>query len=299
MRRERFKTHELARWWLQQNEAVRLHVLRLLLDLPDNTPIFRVEWHDTHPSLDIPGLEVDTLLRVWYADDNGAMVIIEIQLSTDGHKAITWAAYASNVRLRYGVRTILGIMTLFDNVHTRAHRIAPRIASPDVQTRVIGPAILSRRLVPAIDDDNKLQRYVLAWLAGRRIAEYERALIPMLNKALAMDTAPSRWYIFTLYRIAELHAPHVKEQIMNHVKTKAPFQPLFDWEWDAYDRGMENGFKAGIEAGIEKGRADTLMELLAPRIGVRALAELLAGVEESERPRVLQAALERSMAPDA
>jgi len=295
MRRERFRTHELARWWLQRNEAVRLHLLRLLLDLPDNTPIFRVEWHDTHPSFDVPGLEVDTLLRVWYADDNGAMVIIEIQLSMDGHKAITRAAYASSVRLRYGVRTILGIVTLLDNVHTWAYRIAPRIASPDVQTRMIGPAILSRRLVPAADGDNPLQRHVLAWLSGRRIAEYEQALIPMLNSALAMDTEPSRWYIFTLYRIAELHAPHVKEQIMNHVKAKTPFQPLFDWEWDAYDLGMENG----IKAGIEKGRVEALMELLAPRIGVRALSELLDGVEESERLRVLWVALERSMAPDA
>ena len=110
----------------------------------------------------------------------------------------------------------------------------------------------------------------------------------MLNKALAMDTERSRWYIFTLYRIAELHAPHAKEQIMNQVKAKAPFQPLFDWEWDAYDRGIEKG----IEKGALTGRINAYLEMLGRLIGTSEANAMLSGLDESQQEAALRQALE-------
>lgn len=301
MARERFKTHELVRWWLQRNEAVRLHVLRLLLRVPHGTRFLRVGWHDTHPSLDTPGLEADALFDVWFDPIDATMVVVEVQLSPDAHKAITWAAYLVNTRLRYGKPTLLGILTFDRRIQAWAEDIVPRIAASDVHVRVLGPDILGRELVRGEPRHDLLQRYVLAWLAGQRIAEYEQALIDMLEQALAMDIETGRWYIFTLYRIAQMHAPHAKEQMMNHVKSFTAFQPLFDWEFEAWDlafakgeaAGLRKGYKQGLEQGREKGRIAVYTELLIKRLGADAVAKLLVGVDESEHERVLREALDR------
>jgi hypothetical protein len=279
---ERYKTHELLRWWLLEREAVRSHVLCLLLRLPPGTEFQRVDFHDTHPSVDVPGLEADALFRVWSNPDDSTMVIVEIQLSLDGRKAVTWTAYLSTTSLRYRTPALLGIITLDTQVEGWSRRTAPRTSSANLRVEVVGPGKLGRRLVENTDGAHKLERYVLAWLAGRRIAEYERALMPMLKQALAMDNDSSRWYIITLYRIAEMHAPHLKERIMNELRYKHPFQPLFDNEWAAYDRG------------VAAGRVTAYREILVQRVGESAVVQLLADVADNDKERVLLEAIMRS-----
>ena len=84
-----YRTHELVRWWLQEVEQVRDYVLRLLLRLPRSHALWRVSWQDTHPSFDLPRLEVDGLFDGWISAYDSAMVITEIQNSRDPQKAVT------------------------------------------------------------------------------------------------------------------------------------------------------------------------------------------------------------------
>ena len=133
-----------------------------------------------------------------------------------------------------------------------------------------------------------LRRYALCWLAGQRIAEYEQALAQMLNDIHSLDAHTWRWYVATLWRIAELYAPHLKELIMNQMKREHPFQPIFENEWAAHDRG----FAKGIEKGFADGKLKTLRQLLEKWVGALEVERLLASTPEAHWERVITEAIE-------
>ena len=172
----------------------------------------------------------------------------------------------------------------------------PLGANRRVGVRVLGPATWRRHLVPGGPDGDTLRRYALCWLAGQRIAEYEQALAQMLNDMLTLDAHTWRWYVATLWRIAELYAPHLKELIMNQVKRTHPFQPIFENEWAAHDRGFLKGEAQGIEKGIEKGvtkgKLQALRQLLEKCVGALEVERLLASTPEAHWERVLTEAIE-------
>jgi hypothetical protein len=120
-------------------------------------------------------------------------------------------------------------------------------------------------------------------LAGQRIAEFERTLTQLINFALGLDSPTWRWYIATLCRIAELHAPHLKEHIMNQVQRKHPFQPIFDHEWEAVERGRVEG------------RVEALQQVLQALIGAQEVARLLATTPSADHERVLYNAIQARM----
>ena len=189
-------------------------------------------------------------------------------------------------------------------------------ANRRVGVRVLGPATWRRHLVPGRPSGDKLRRYALCWLSGQRIAEYKQALAQMLNDIHSLDAHTWRWYPATLWRIAELYAPHLKELIMNQMKREHPFQPIFENEWAAHERGfakgeaqgiqkgiergIEKGIERGIEKGIEKGKAlgmlmgklQTLRDLLEKMVGALEVERLLASTPEAHWERVLTEAIE-------
>ena len=153
---------------------------------------------------------------------------------------------------------------------------------------MLGAVTWRRHLVPGGPDGDMLRRYALCWLAGQRIAEYEQALAQMLNDMLTLDAHTWRWYVATLWRIAELYAPHLKELIMNQVKRTHPFQPIFENEWAAHDRGVLKG----IEKGFADGKLQTLRDLLEKMVGALEVERLLASTPEAHWERVLTEAIE-------
>jgi len=128
-----------------------------------------------------------------------------------------------------------------------------------------------------------LSRHVMCWLSGQRIAEFERTLTQLIDFALGLDSPTWRWYIATLCRIAELHAPHLKEHIMNQVQFKHPFQPIFDHEWEA------------VEKGRVEGRVEALRWVLQGLIGAQEVARLLATTPGANHERVLHDAIQARM----
>jgi hypothetical protein len=149
-----------------------------------------------------------------------------------------------------------------------------------------------RHLVPGGPPGETLRCYALCWLAGQRIAEYEQALAQILNDMLTLDAHTWRWYAATLWRIAELYAPHLKESIMNQIKRTHPFQPIFENEWAAHDRGFVKGEAQGIEKGVTKGKLQALRQLLERWVGALEVERLLASTPEANWEHVLTEAIE-------
>ena len=289
-----YSTHELVRWWLQEVDEVRVHVLRLALRLPRKRAIRRVAWHDTHVSYDLPRAEADCLFDVWVDDIDSTMVIIEIQCSRDEQKVASWMTYLGATHLRHRKPVVLAILA-FDDLMARWCRkqvARPLGANRRVGVRVLGPATWRRHLVPGGPPGETLRCYALCWLAGQRIAEYEQALAQILNDMLTLDAHTWRWYAATLWRIAELYAPHLKESIMNQIKRTHPFQPIFENEWAAHDRGFVKGEAQGIEKGVTKGKLQALRQLLERWVGALEVERLLAGTPEANWERVLTEAIE-------
>jgi hypothetical protein len=75
---------------------------------------------------------------------------------------------------------------------------------------------------------------------------------------------------------------------MNQIKRTHPFQPIFENEWAAHDRG----FVKGIEKGVTKGKLQTLRQLLERWVGVLEVERLLAGTPEAHWEQVLTEAIE-------
>jgi hypothetical protein len=222
------------------------------------------------------------------------MVVTEIQLSRDEQKTVTWMAYLSATQIRHRKPAVLGILT-FDEAMARWCR--QRVMRPAgrhrmVRVRVLGPATWNRYLVPDAPRSDVLRRYVLCWLAGQRIAEFEQALAKMLDHALGLDSALWRWYVATLCRVAELHAPHLTETIMNQVKYKHPFQPIFDHEWEAVERGRVEGRAEGRDEGRAEGSVKALTRVLEDMIGTRRVARLLAATPKIDHERGLYEAIQ-------
>jgi hypothetical protein len=285
-----YRTHELVRWWLQEIKEVRTHVVRMVLRLPTSQALVRVEWHDTHISFDVPGLEADCVFDVWINAAESCMAVTEIQLSRDEQKTVTWMAYLSATQIRHRKPAVLGILT-FDEAMAgwcRQRVIRPGGRHRMVQVRVLGPATWNRYLVPDAPPGDALRRYVLCWLAGQRIAEFEQALAKMLDHALGLDSALWRWYVATLCRVAELHAPHLTETIMNQVKYKHPFQPIFDHEWEAVERGRVEG----RDEGRAEGSVKAFTRVLEDMIGTRRVAQMLASTPGDDHERVLYEAIQ-------
>jgi hypothetical protein len=281
-----YSTHELVRWWLQEVDEVRVHVLRLALRLPRKRAIRRVAWHDTHVSYDLPRAEADCLFDVWVDDIDSTMVIIEIQCSRDEQKVASWMTYLGATHLRHRKPVVLAILA-FDDLMARWCRkqvARPLGANRRVGVRVLGPATWRRHLVPGGPPGDTLRCYALCWLAGQRIAEYEQALAQILNDMLTLDAHTWRWYAATLWRIAELYAPHLKESIMNQIKRTHPFQPIFENEWAAHDRGFVKG--------ITSGKLQALRQLLERWVGALEVERLLASTPEAHWEQVLTEAIE-------
>jgi hypothetical protein len=296
-----YRTHELVRWWLQEVEQVRDYILRLLLRLPRSHALWRVSWQDTHPSFDLPRLEVDGLFDVWISAYDSAMVITEIQNSRDPQKAVTWMAYLSATQLRFRKSTMLGILTFTD---TMAHWCRQQVVRPAkqqlaVQVRVLGPQTWRHQPSHMPPGPDALCRHVMCWLSGQRIAEFERTLTQLINFALGLDSPTWRWYIATLCRIAELHAPHLKEHIMNQVQRKHPFMPIFDHEWEAVERGRVEGRVEGRDEGRDEGRVEgrveALQRVLQALIGAQEVARVLATTPSTDHERVLYDAIQARM----
>ena len=109
---------------------------------------------------------------------------------------------------------------------------------------------------------------------------------------LTLDAHTWRWYAATLWRIAELYAPHLKESIMNQIKRTHPFQPIFENEWAAHDRGFVKGEAQGIEKGVTKGKLQALRQLLERWVGALEVERLLASTPEAHWEQVLTEAIE-------
>ena len=78
---------------------------------------------------------------------------------------------------------------------------------------------------------------------------------------------------------------------MNQVQRKHPFQPIFDHEWEAVERGRDEG---RVE-GRNEGRVEALQRVLQALIGAQEVARVLATTPSTDHERVLYDAIQARM----
>lgn len=74
---------------------------------------------------------------------------------------------------------------------------------------------------------------------------------------------------------------------MNQVQHKHPFQPIFDHEWEAVERGRDEG--------RVEGRVEALQRVLQALIGAQEVAHVLATTPSADHERVLYDAIQARM----
>lgn len=207
-------------------------------------------------------------------------IVVEVQLSRDGHKRLVWPAYAMGLRARFRCPVILLVVCADDGVAKWAATPIELGGGNQFVPMVLGPSG-----VPEITDVETARRdpelAVLSAAAHGHDADLEKALrIAAAASSASLDLDPS---VSLLY--ADLIYSSLSEAARKALQEMDPAKYEFQSEF----------LKRSFAEGKAEGEAQILLKLLALRFGVvpeNIVAQIrTASTEDLERyaERVLSA----------